>query len=140
MKSFESESGSVVIRLDPGDMALESIRRVCDQHEIETGVVTSGIGTFRNLHVHYFEGHHPSVNDGNVYLELDGTWEINAVQGLIADGEPHLHVTAFNGEKTIVGHLEEGNEVNALGEVVIQKIDDLNLVRRPNEYDTPMLE
>lgn len=140
MRTFESESGYVAVRLDPGDMALESIRTACEEHDVGTGAVVSGIGTFRNLHVHYFAGEHPRVDDGDVFLELDGAWEINGIAGMIADGEPHLHVTAFDGERTIAGHLEEGNEVNALCEILIRKVDGLDLVRRPNEFDIPMLE
>lgn len=140
MQSFESESGYVVIRLDPGDLVLESILSVCEKHNIKTGAVISGIGTFRNLHIHYFKGDGPADEDGNIFIESNEPWEITGIEGVIADGEPHLHVTAFNGDQTIAGHLEKGNETNALGEVLIRKIDDLDLIRSPNKYDIPMLE
>ena len=32
-------------------------------------------------------------------------------------------MTAFDGERTVAGHLKEGNEVNAHGEIPIRKFD-----------------
>jgi predicted DNA-binding protein with PD1-like motif len=139
MQTFTAED-LVIVRLDPGDLALESIRDAIDDHDVDTGVVLSGIGTFRNLHVHYLHTTDLEDRPRNTFLEREGAWEVNAIQGVIADGEPHLHVTAFDGEETIAGHLEEGNEINALGEVVIRRVEDLDLERRPNEFEVAMLE
>lgn len=140
MHTFESESRHVIVRLDTGDLALESIREACDRHDVETGAVISGIGTFSNLHVHYLATDDLDDPNRNVDLALDGAWEITGIEGVIADGEPHLHVTAFDGDRTIAGHLESGNEINALAEIVIRRFDDIDLVRRPNEDDVSVLE
>lgn len=133
METFESDDGHVIVRLDRGDMALESLREACDAHDVDTGAVVSGIGTFSNLNVHYV--HRTDLPDAqedrNTDLELEGSWEVTNVTGAIADGEPHLHVTAFNGERTVGGHLEAGCEVNVLGEFTIRKINGLELERRP---------
>jgi len=132
MESFESDDGHVVIRLDRGDMALESIERACETHNVDTGAVVSGIGTFSNLNIHYVDRTDlpEEQSERNVTLELDGSWEVTNVGGAIADGEPHLHVTAFDGERTVGGHLEHGCEVNVLGEFTIRKIEGLSLTRR----------
>ena len=53
METFEADDGHVVVRLDRGDMALESIERACERHGVDTGAVVSGIGTFSNLNIHY---------------------------------------------------------------------------------------
>jgi predicted DNA-binding protein with PD1-like motif len=142
MQTFTTNDDHLVIRLDTGDMMLESIRAACEEHAVTDGTVVSGIGTLRNLHVHYL---HADIETGekddrNTFLELDGCWEISGIDGLVADGEPHLHLTAYDGERTVVGHLEEGNEVNALGEVVVRELDGADLTRRPNEFDVSMLE
>lgn len=139
MDTFTSED-IVVVQLETGDLALESIRAAIEEHAIDTGVVVSGIGTFRNLHVHYLHTTDLEDRPRNTFVERAGAWEINAIQGVIADGEPHLHVTAYDGEETIAGHLEEGNEINALGEVVIRRVPGLDLQRRPNEYEVGILE
>lgn len=141
MQSFESEDGHVIVRLDRGDMALESIERACDAHDVDTGAVISGIGTFSNLNIHYVDRTDlpDDQSDRNVDLELDGAWEVTNVNGVIADGEPHLHVTAFDGERTVGGHLEHGCEVNVLGEFTIRTFEGLSLTRRPGENEVSQL-
>jgi len=141
METFESDDGHVIVRLDRGDLALESLQEACETHDIDTGAVVSGIGTFSNLNIHYVDRTDlPSdQSKRNVDLELDGAWEITDVGGVIADGEPHLHVTGFNGERTVGGHLEEGCEVNVLGEFTIREFEGLSLTREPNENSISQL-
>ncbi|WP_121743356.1 PPC domain-containing DNA-binding protein [Natronorubrum halophilum] len=141
MESFESDDGHVIVRLDRGDMALESIERACEDHGVDTGAVVTGIGTFSTLNVHYVDRTDlpDEQGDRNVDLELDGAWEVTDINGVIADGEPHLHVTAFDGDRTVGGHLEAGCEVNVLGEITIRKIDGLSLERRPGERNVSQL-
>ena len=141
MESFESDDGHVVVRLDRGDMALESIREACATHDLDTGAVVSGIGTFSNLNIHYVNRTDlpDEQADRNVDLELDGSWEVTDVGGVIADGEPHLHVTAFDGERTLGGHLEDGCEVNVLGEFTLRAFEGLSLTRREGEHGVSQL-
>jgi predicted DNA-binding protein with PD1-like motif len=142
METYESAEGYVVVRLDTGDDALQSLQQACEDHKIDIGAVVSAIGTFRNLRIHYLntDDLDQPEEDRDTILELNGSWEVSGIQGLIADGEPHLHVTAYDGERTIAGHLEEGCEINALGEVLIRRIDDLQLHRTPNEFNVATLE
>ncbi|MEY7848389.1 PPC domain-containing DNA-binding protein [Natrarchaeobius sp. A-rgal3] len=141
MESFEADDGHVFVRLDRGDRALESIREVCADREIDTGVVVSGIGTFSSLNIHYVNRTDlpDEQADRNVDLELEGAWEVTNVDGIVADGEPHLHVTAFDGERTVGGHLEEGCEINVLGEFTIRRVEGLPLERRPNDRNVSQL-
>lgn len=141
MESFESDDGHVIVRLDRGDMALESIERVCTEHDIDAGAVVTGIGTFSTLNIHYVDRTDlpDDQTERNVALELQGAWEITNINGIIADGEPHLHVTAFDGERTVGGHLEAGCEINVLGEVTIRKLPGLSLERTPDENEVSRL-
>ena len=141
MESFEADDGHVVVRLDRGDLALESITEACERHGVDTGVVVSGIGTFETLNIHYVNRTDlpERSEDRNVRLELEGAWEVTNVDGVVADGEPHLHVTAFDGDRTVGGHLESGCEINVLGEVAIRPIEGLSLERRPDERNVSRL-
>ncbi|MFP8953504.1 PPC domain-containing DNA-binding protein [Natrialbaceae archaeon A-arb3/5] len=141
MESYESDDGHVIVRLDRGDMALKSIKRACENHDIDTGAVVTGIGTFSTLNIHYVDRTDLPDNrtDRNVDLELEGAWEVTDINGVIADGEPHLHVTAFDGERTVGGHLEAGCEINVLGEVTIRKLSGLSLERRQGERNVSQL-
>lgn len=141
METFTSEEGYVLLRLDRGDLALECIREAVEEHDVDTGIVVSGLGTFSTLNIHYVDRTDlpEEQADRNVTLELEGSWEVTNIQGLVADGDPHLHATAFDGERTVAGHLEEGCEVNVLGEVAIKRLDDVPLTRVPNEHSVSQL-
>jgi predicted DNA-binding protein with PD1-like motif len=142
MEAFESDDGHVLVRLDPGDLALETIREVCREYEVRAGGVVSGIATLRNLNVHYVptDEFPDEKSERNEYLELDGAWEVSCIDGAIADYEPHLHVTAYNGEETIGAHLEAGCETHIQGEVLLRRIEGLDdVTRAKNEKNVTAL-
>jgi uncharacterized protein len=142
MQTFTADDDHTIVSLETGDLVLESVRSACEDRNIRDGAVVSAIGTLRNLNVHYLHTDELSQDrsDRNTVLELDGCWEVSGIQGLITDGDPHLHVTAFDGDRTIAGHLEEGNEVNALCEVLIRRFGDTGLTRASNEHGVSVLE
>lgn len=141
METFESDDGHVIVRLDRGDLVLESIKAACEEHDIDTGAVVSGIGTFSILNIHYVDRTDlpEDRSQRNADLQLKGAWEITDVGGVIADGEPHLHVTGFDGERTVGGHLETGCEVNVLGEFTLRKFEGVSLMRESNEHGVSQL-
>ena len=51
--SGTSRMDMVVVGLAPGEMLLESIRQAIAEHDVRNGVVVSGIGTLKNLRMHY---------------------------------------------------------------------------------------
>jgi hypothetical protein len=63
----------------------------------------------------------------------DEPLELASIDGIIADGEPHLHAVVSDSEKAYSGHLEEGCRVLYLAEIVIVEINSLNLTRVRNE-------
>ncbi|WP_330633532.1 PPC domain-containing DNA-binding protein [Halocatena halophila] len=135
MEHFSADDGTVVVRLDRDEPILESLRRVCSAHGIDTGVVLSGIATVQSLPIHYVDRTTITEDreDRNTMVTYEGAWEINSIGGVIADGEPHLHITGFDGERTVAGHLEEGCLINVLGEFTLTGFDGLELTRTPDE-------
>lgn len=134
MDSYESDDGHVIVGMEPGDLVLESLQEAIDEHDVDTGAVVSGIGTLTNFNFHYVHTNDISDPDArNTQVEREGAWEVTNVEGVIADGEPHLHVSAYNGEETVGGHLEGGNEVNVLAEFTIKKIAGLSLTREKTD-------
>lgn len=71
-----------------------------------------------------------------------GAWEVGALQGAIVDHEPHLHLTAYeaDSDRMVAGHLEPDSVVHALMEIVIQRSDGPDLVRRNNDQGIPIIE
>ncbi|MFW6457257.1 MAG: PPC domain-containing DNA-binding protein [Planctomycetota bacterium] len=119
----------VVVALDPHDMLLESIHKTINEENIDNGIVISGIGTLKNLRMHYIK--HTDFPPDDEITNIERPLELVSVSGIIADGEPHLHVVVSCGrDDTFAGHLEEGSEVAYLAEVAILTTPNLNMARK----------
>ena len=128
----EAELGrTIILRLDQGDYVLESIREVLKKTGITDGYVVSGIGTldYCVLHMVTTTGYPPVEH----YPEWkDEPLELVSIDGIIANGEPHLHAVISNEDKAFAGHLEPGCRILYLGEIVIQEIKGQALERNRN--------
>ncbi|MDP6380321.1 MAG: DNA-binding protein, partial [Phycisphaerae bacterium] len=130
--SNAGQTEMVVVGMEPGEMLLESIEQAVADENIRNGVVVSGIGTLKNLHMHYIT--HTNFPSDNEFINIERPLELVSVSGIIADGEAHLHVSVSCGrDEVYCGHLEAGCEVAYLAEVAILKCNDLAMVRRPDE-------
>jgi hypothetical protein len=121
-----------VLRLDQGDYVLESIRELVEKENIRNGVVLSGIGTldYCVLHMVMTTGY-PPVEHFEKWS--DKPLELASIDGIIADGKPHLHTVVSDHEKAYAGHLEDGCRVLYLAEIVIAELESLELQRVPND-------
>jgi len=112
-------------------MLLESVKEAIRKHDIQNGVVVSGIGTLKSCHLHHIE--HTDFPPQNRFFTIEKPLELVSVSGVIADGEPHLHVViSYRDEEVYSGHLEEGSEVLYLAELVILKFNELRMTRYPD--------
>ena len=126
---FEGQTQLVIIGLQPGEMLLESIQAVVRAQGISSGAVVSGIGTLKTCRMHYIE--HTGFPPKDRIYTLNKPLELLAVSGLIAAGEPHLHITVSCAEEEVYGgHLEPGSEVLYLAEIAILVFNELSLERR----------
>jgi len=125
-------SEMLFVRFDPGELLLEGLREIIKAEDIETGVVISGIGTFSDCRIHQSVAGYPPklMTRRQEYIDLKGCYEIAAIQGIIADGEPHLHVTLSEGHTAIAGHLEDGCKVMTLAEIAILGVHGVPARRR----------
>jgi predicted DNA-binding protein with PD1-like motif len=123
MKSFTGNSfGKVhVLRLDKGDYLLESIEEKKKKKNICNAVVLSGIGTldYCVLHMVMTTGL-PPVNHFEKWE--DKPLEIASIDGIIADGIPHLHMTVSDHQYAYAGHLEYGCRILYLWGIVITEM------------------
>lgn len=141
MKCFSTdEFGRIfVLRLDQREFVLEKIKELIEKEKIVNGVVVSGIGTIDmcTLHMVMYTSYPP--------IEHFETWkdqplELSSIDGIIADGKPHLHCVVSDHQKAYSGHLEEGCRVLYLCEIVIAELKSLNLERLPNQHGIMGLE
>jgi predicted DNA-binding protein with PD1-like motif len=130
MNVIESKGppGLVAIGLGPDEKLLESIQAVIKSHHIREGAVVSGIGTLKRCHMHYVNT--TTFPAENRFYVVEEPLEIGSISGLIADYEPHLHMTAgCRDQKTYTGHVEPGCVVLYLTEVLIIRLDGMKLGR-----------
>ncbi len=123
---------TVVIGLGPGEMLLESIRAACRKAKVVNGAVVSGVGTLKTCRMHYIE--HTDFPPKDRFFTIEKPLELVSVSGIIADGEPHLHIVISHADSEVwAGHLEDGSEVAYLAEIAILRFNGLRLARRLDE-------
>jgi predicted DNA-binding protein with PD1-like motif len=112
-------------------MLLESFRDAIAERGIHNGAVVSGIGTLKTCRMHYVT--HTEFPPADRIFTISRPLELLSVSGIIADGEPHLHIVVSCGENEVWGgHLEDGSEVLYLAEFAVMVFNDLRLRRRPD--------
>ncbi|MBW2059236.1 MAG: DNA-binding protein [Deltaproteobacteria bacterium] len=118
----------VTIGFEPGEMLLESIKEAIAKAGVENGVVVSGIGTLKSCQMHYVT--HTDFPAVDRFYTLQKPLELLSVNGIIADGEPHLHIVVSCGEKEVyAGHLENNSEVLYLAEIAVLEFNELKMTR-----------
>jgi hypothetical protein len=124
-------SEMILVRFDPGERLLEGLSELIRTEGIRVGIVVSGIGTLSECRLHQaIAGYPPNLmTRRQEYLELKGSYEIASIQGIIADGEPHLHITVCEGHQAVAGHLEDGCVVMGVAEVAILRGEGIPLRR-----------
>ena len=118
------------LRLDYGEDLCEGIETFLRENEVRNGIVLSGIATLSKARMHVVTT--TGFPSKNMFLEFEGPIEICGVHGIVADYEPHLHMTfsIYGEEKTYVGHMEPGCTVLYLAELAIAKLSGMELARR----------
>src|SRR5690554_7663303 len=89
---------TLVIALDTGEDVLESVQEAIKIHDIKDDIVVSGIDSLSKVSYHIVDpGDEKPWKD--TYFTKEGTIELMAIQGMIANGEPHLHITVSQDDK-----------------------------------------
>ena len=135
MKSFSAKNTgqTVILHLKKGDLVLENITEEFRRLGIRDAVLASGIGSLRKMAYHVIT----QTTDQSVdeFATLEDAIEVGAMQGMILDGEPHLHLVCSGSDgKTYVGHLENGTEVQYLLELAFTVLDTGGLGRKKDEF------
>ena len=139
-KVFEAAQVEAVYRvhLDRDALLLESITEVIKQKGITDGHVMITAGSLQECTYHYVVSKAAKPND--VYKTIKDPMEIVHGAGMIADGQPHIHIALSTPKLgAFGGHLENGCKVLYLGEVTIMKYKGQALTRKLNEYGIGLL-
>ncbi len=130
----------LVIRGRRGERVHELIENTMKEAGIRNGVVISGIATFQKINYHHVRD---AADDPFDEIRTnDGAFEVTAIQGLILNGEAHLHAAAQDFQRTtIIGHLERDTEILYVAEIVVaellmdQKVERIKIAEGNNQFE-----
>jgi predicted DNA-binding protein with PD1-like motif len=127
------------IRLDRDALLLESILEAIKKHDIQDGAVLTAAGSLQECTFHGVTSF--AEKPVQKFTTLKEPLEILNINGIIAAGEPHLHMTlSKTSTAAIGGHLEKGCKVLYRAELTIAKFAGAPLARLPNEAGVPVLQ
>jgi uncharacterized protein len=126
------------MRLDRGDLLLESILDTIQKNGIQNGAVITAAGSLQECTYHGVKS--LAAKPEQLFTTRKGPMEILQINGMIAGGEPHLHMTLSTPEGgAFGGHLEKGCKVLYRAEITIAKFAGTQLARKPNQEGVPLL-
>ena len=116
------------LRLDPGEMLIESLEQFIKDSNLRDGAILTAVGSLNKCEFHTVEGDgtHPSKN---LFLKLSGSIEIISLTGLIVNYKPHLHISVRSNDSLTGGHLEHGCQVFTMVELSIAVFSPTTLTR-----------
>jgi predicted DNA-binding protein with PD1-like motif len=117
-----------VLRVDPGEDVLESIRHFLKAADVRQAVVLGGYGTLSAYRLHWVT--HNRIPTDNTFAQGEGGIEILSMNGLVVDGEPHIHVTLSTPGGAFGGHLEPGCTAYVVCEVFFADVEGVALSRQ----------
>jgi predicted DNA-binding protein with PD1-like motif len=126
------------VRLDRGDLLLETIQDVIQRNGIADGAVLTAAGSLQECTFHRVKSLAEKPEDE--FTTVKEPMEILNINGLIAGGDPHLHMTLSGAHGAFGGHLENGCRVLYRAELTIAKFSGPQLARKPNKAGVPVLQ
>ncbi|MGQ9473556.1 MAG: PPC domain-containing DNA-binding protein [Candidatus Caldatribacteriaceae bacterium] len=107
----------LVVSIFPGEYLLETVETVIQREKIQHGAILTGFGTLSEVHLHWVTT--TGLPPVEHFEKYQGPFELLSLNGVIVNGEPHIHVVVSDLKGAYGGHLERGNKVLYLCEVVI---------------------
>ena len=97
------------IRLDRGDLLLESIQDAIQKYSIRDGAVLTAAGSLDACTFHRVKSLAEKPEDE--FVTVKEPMDILNINGIIANGEPHLHLALSGAKGAFGGHLEKSCRV-----------------------------
>jgi len=126
------------LRLDRGDLLLETIQDAIQRYGIADGAVLTAAGSLEQCTFHRVKS--LAEKPEQEFTTVKEPMEILNVNGIIAGGEPHLHMTLSSARGAFGGHLENGCRVLYRAELTIARFSGTQLARKPNKAGVPVMQ
>ena len=124
-----------ILRVDPGEDVLESIQSFLRQTGLRQAVVLGGYGTLTAYHLHWVT--HNRIPTDNAFVRGEGGIEILGMNGLVVEGEPHIHMTLATPAGAYGGHMEPGCITYVTCEIFFAEIVSRDLSRKMFRVSVP---
>lgn len=133
MKYFTSDSigRTFIIRLERGDFLREVLVDLAKKEKVSNAVIVSGIATFDEVNMQMATTFDYPIEYHVV--NLIEPLELGSLDGTIINFEPHIHGVVSNAGQVWAGHFLDGCKVLYLGELVVQELLGVNLIRKPDQ-------
>lgn len=136
MESAKMNSGNIhILRIDPGEDVLLTVQEFLKQEKIKQAIILGGYGTLASYHIHWVTRN--TIPSENKFKKAEGGTEILAMNGLVVNGDPHIHVALSNPEGAFGGHLEPGCKAYVLCEIFLLEVSGVELSRQKFPVDIP---
>jgi predicted DNA-binding protein with PD1-like motif len=117
-----------ILRVDPGEDILAAVERFISEADLKQAVVLGGYGTMAAYHLHWVT--HNRIPTENIFRKGQGGIEILAMNGLVVDGQPHIHVALATTDGGFGGHLEPGCIAYVVCEIFFAEVEGARLTRQ----------
>ena len=125
----KEENGFVALKLDNDEDFFECLNRAIIDFQIKSGYILMGIGMLKDSEIGFFGG------TEYITKHLAEPHELVSMQGSISTkGETiiHIHCSLAGPDHTLLGgHLNKGT-VNVINEILIKKVEVIELGRNLN--------
>lgn len=117
-----------ILRVDPGEDILASVEQFIAKANLKQAVVLGGYGTMAAYHLHWVAHNH--IPTDNLFRKGEGGIEILSMNGLVIEGQPHIHITLSDPDGAYGGHLEPGCIAYVLCEIFFAEVEGSTLSRQ----------
>ena len=117
-----------ILRVDPGEDILASVEKFIADANLQQAVVLGGYGTMAAYHLHWVM--HNRIPTDNFFRKGEGGIEILAMNGLVVESQPHIHVALSNPDGAFGGHLEPSCIAYVVCEIFFGELEGPTLTRQ----------
>ena len=117
----------IMIRINPNEDILLSIRQAVKDNDIGNAVILAGFGSVRSSHFHVVTS--PELPPSEAYPKSDQPLDVIGIQGLVIDGRVHAHITFSDERNGFGGHLEEGCRALTFTVVAVGEMSDIDVAQ-----------
>jgi len=117
-----------ILRVDPGEDILASVEQFIAEANLQQAVVLGGYGTMAAYHLHWVT--HNQIPTDNLFHKGEGGIEILSMNGLVIEGQPHIHIALSNPDGAFGGHLEPGCIAYVICEIFFAEVEGAILSRQ----------